>query len=607
LCSFEGCTISCIACAASLSLGRWATKVGSGPADESNLESEGRREAQVISKLTRRIVAPARWAGLRMRGNVAAVAAVVALALVGLGMAQAATQRPTPTHLQIVPRVEALAVSWGVSSTAQLSGFRVRWRTEATRRWAPPMTLTASKRSYVIKDLSIEPYEVEVRALYVRTIKSVKAHGNGNKLAASASSASKLGGASVGTGTPLPKGKQSEPPSEEEPPGKEEPPRKEEPPGKEEPPREEEPPGQEEPPVEKESPGQGCELYASANGSDSNSGMQSSPLRTVGRLLQKLKAGQTGCLASGTYGGVSVNSGESHGREGAPVTITSTEPSNPATVSGSVSLFDGADWIVFTHLIFDWNMPKPWMCWTAEGNHTTDKIITFPLDGKCEGGKQNSEDAVQIGVDGAHDSFTWDEVTNNDTDICFNVTNHGGEFATDTLIEHDRIHNCGPPVLPVSEGGFPAVNEEPGWHDHGVYDFGRGTLVKNSYIYDNSRDGVLFNPNGENAVVEHDVIDGNGAGVWFGSSKNSIARWNIITNSTSPRGTDDYGIGSYEPGSGGVAEHNCLYGNKSGEIEREIGVKLVENKTGANPLYVDAANHEYALQAGSPCAGYGPE
>ena len=157
-----------------------------------------------------------------------------------------------------------------------------------------------------------------------------------------------------------------------------------------------------------------------------------------------------------------------------------------------------------------------------------------------------------------------------------------------------------------SGSGFPLPNEEWGWHSHGIYDYARGTIIKNNYIDDNSRDGVLLYGGGEGAIVEHNVLDHNGAGIWFGDDTNDRAAWNIITNSTSPRGAVDYGIGSYEPGSGNVATDNCLDGNLSGEIEAG-DFTSTDNKTGTNPLYLNAEQHEYTLQVGSPCLGYGPD
>jgi hypothetical protein len=344
-----------------------------------------------------------------------------------------------------------------------------------------------------------------------------------------------------------------------------------------------------------------CSLYASNSGNDRNAGTRTAPFATLKKLLDSLAAGQTGCLESGqTFdnepnstgrGSLVVRAGETHGAEGAPVTITSTDPAHPATIGHSVSLLNGADWITFTHLIFRWAIPKPWACWNSEGN---------PFE--CPGEPTNPEDHVQIAVSSKHSSWTYNEVTSENTNICFNLTNYGGGYAEHTLIEHNVIHECGPPVV----HGFPVVNEEWGWHAHGVYDYGRYTLIKNNYIYDNSRNGVVFYASGEGSVAEHNIIDHNGEGILFGSNKNETAQWNIITNSTSPRGSGDYGIGSFEPGPGNVATKNCLYNNASGELAAP-GVTTSENKTHTNPLYADAVKHEYTLQSGSPCLGYGPD
>jgi Right handed beta helix region len=326
-----------------------------------------------------------------------------------------------------------------------------------------------------------------------------------------------------------------------------------------------------------------------------------SPGANLGGTVEDAPAGSTICLNAGTYGkslGTWIES--SRGTTGEPITVTSTDPKNPATIL-TLGVLEGANWITFTRLNFDVTSPKPWVCWNDEGNVVPGQIVMFPRNGRCQPGRPSPEELVQIIISGAHDSFTWDNITNNNTNICINVSD-----GQDTLIEHDRIYNCGPPVIPVSQGGTRSLNEEPGWHFHDVYDYGRNTVIKNNYIYNSSRDGVLLYGGGEGSVVEHNIIDHNGAGIWFGTNRNDVARWNIITNSTSPRGSLDDGIGSYEAGPGNVATKNCLYGNQSAEID-VTGVTVSENKTNTNPLYVNAAQHEYSLQSSSPCIGYGPD
>jgi len=352
-----------------------------------------------------------------------------------------------------------------------------------------------------------------------------------------------------------------------------------------------------------ETTSQNCSLFASNSGSDGSAGSQSAPFRSLSKLAASLKAGQTGCLQSGetfdSGGNVALEGGETHGKEGQPITITSTDPGEPATITHSLAFEHGVNYVTFTHVDFNWSVPKPWVCWNAEGNIVPGEIISGP--GKCTAGTPNAESAVQIVLGGKADSLTYDDITNSDTNICI-IEGSGAEGA---VLEHDRIHNCGPTVE-AAQSGFSILNEEPGWHSHGVYDFGRGTIIKNDYIYDNSRAGVLLYGGGEGAVAEHNVIDHNGAGIWFGNDNNDRAAWNIITSSTSPREVADYGIGSYEPGSGNVATENCLDGNLSGEIEGG-SFTSTNNKTGTNPLYVNAEQHQYTLQAGSPCLGYGPD
>jgi hypothetical protein len=351
-----------------------------------------------------------------------------------------------------------------------------------------------------------------------------------------------------------------------------------------------------------------CDLYASNSGSDSNHGSQAEPFRSLRKLASSLAAGQIGCLQSGeTFDSgedLSLSPGETHGQEGRPITIASTDPAKPATITHSFALEYGVNYMTITHVDFNWSLPKPWACWNSEGNTIPGQIISGP--GKCIPGTASSEDSVQIGMGGKDDSLTYDDITSNDTNICIILGGHGTRWPEGNVFEHDRIHNCGPTVE-AATSGFPLPDEEWGWHSHGVYEYGHGTIIKNNYIYDNSRDGVLFYGGGEGAIVEHNILDHNGAGIWFGENNNNRAAWNIITNSTSPRGVADYGIGSYESGSGNVATNNCLDNNESGEIEPGGGFTSTDNKTGANPLYVNAEQHEYALQAGSPCLGYGPD
>lgn len=365
-----------------------------------------------------------------------------------------------------------------------------------------------------------------------------------------------------------------------------------------------------------EAPAPGCNLYANAStGSDSNSGTKEKPYKTLKKLVTSVPAGQVGCLQAGqTFANESDASGNGElvlsttkGEAGKPVTITSTSATEPATIAHPVSLENGANYYTFTHIKFKWADPAPHGCWNAEGNGVPGKVIHEPLNGTCDTGEANSEDHVQLAISGKNDSFTYDDINGEHSQICINIVAFPTEHADGTHIENDRIHGCGPSVIKVSEGGFASVNEEPGWHDHGIYDYGNNGVFKNNYIYESSRNGVLFYPSGKGSVAEHNVIDGNGNGITFGSNTKDVAKWNLITNSKSPRKDDSFGITSFSSGEGNAAEHNDVFGNEgfsgSGPNIETEKVTLVENIE-EDPKYANAAAHEYESPLNT--LGYGP-
>jgi hypothetical protein len=335
-----------------------------------------------------------------------------------------------------------------------------------------------------------------------------------------------------------------------------------------------------------------CNLYASTGGSDSNTGSSSSPLRTLKALIGDLQAGQTGCLVAGqTFDeGVVLHNGESHGAEGAPVTITSASPEDPALINGRVVTETGADWLIFTHLRFtysEYGLPS-------------------------------------ITIGSKHTVWTWDDVTA-PTAICFNLVNSSYGLAEWTLIEHDRVHGCGSAEKFVCNKNITFCETPPndGFFIHGIYvGGGKQTTIRNNYIYENADRGVQMRAGAENVVVEHNILDRNGEGAIFGDgATRTTVQWNIITNSHSPcgeiAGCYDYGASEYNAVAPNLLANNDLYGNQcafsqplcypnQGNVETMAEV-TVEHNLEANPLYVNPSEHNYTLQATSPVLGYGPD
>jgi hypothetical protein len=560
--------------------------------------------------------APRRWR------SVVAAAAIAAMSL-GVVSTASAAKRAAPVNLQIESGIGSLSASWAVTRTRGLAGFSVRWRllTAPASAWGQPVLLAAKARSYVIAGLGPAAYEVRVfsivaapRASRVRHRKKRTRTSGGSTSAAamalgtgeeppilepprdqatkeSERAKERPPALAVGKaehpkekGVEPPRTKVGEPPTRK-PPAKEPPSKKppaKEPPSKEPPAKEppaKEPPAKEppakEPPVEEGAGGAGCALYGSPSGNDANAGTQAAPVRTVPALLAKLAAGQTGCLASGAYEGFTTRAGDSHGGPGAPLTITSTNLQAPATISGRVVTMPGADYLTFSHL------------------HFTDA----------------GTDGPSVTIGSAHTTWTDDDVTAPQT-ICFETTG-GGAWgpAEDTLIERDRVHNCGRPFQCAEDSvpcNLPPTN---GYFIHGLYDMGIRTTARNSYFYENGSKGVLLR-GGSGAVIEHNVIDGNGSGVLFGdlAPTGDTVRWNIITNSRGVCGGCNlyFGIWTFGSlGAGNSAVNNDIFGNVSGNIGSQSGLTLAENIE-VDPKFVDPAQHDYTLKPDSPVLGYGP-
>ncbi len=311
-----------------------------------------------------------------------------------------------------------------------------------------------------------------------------------------------------------------------------------------------------------------CSAYAGPNGNDAGAGSLSSPFRTAQRLVNDLAAGETGCLLAGTYvGNVAVSTGS--------VTLMSA-PGTRALLRGSVWIKDSANGVKLSNLDIDGHDVTP---------------IT-----------------VQVHGDGAVlrllDITNRNKLNSTSTGSCL-LLGHTGTPAFDALVQQSRIHNCG--------GGN-------GGHDHGIYsEFSRRAVIRGNYIYDNPGYGISMYPDTQDALIEHNVIDGNGyenrGNVTFSgeeaggeydrdyASDNNLLRNNIVTNSSAR-----YNIDSYYPTiqpSGNLVTGNCVWNAPWGNTTWAGGFAYVDNLD-RDPLFVDRAAKDFRVQDGSPCAGMGP-
>jgi parallel beta-helix repeat protein len=312
-----------------------------------------------------------------------------------------------------------------------------------------------------------------------------------------------------------------------------------------------------------------CTKVASPSGSDSAAGTADAPYQTANKLANSLSAGDTGCLRTGTYI-QDVRMGEG-GEAGAPVTLTSY-PGERAKVVGR------------------FYVPK-------NSNYVT--VSNLDLNGTPAQGTNDDNDPSPT-INAENVSFTGNDVTNDHNAICFLVGTTGWGAAKNTLIDGNRIHDC---------GRLPAEN-----HAHGIYvELSTDATITNNVIYDNADRGVQLYHDAQGTKISGNVIDGNGEGILFSgdygyASSNNIVEDNIITNSVARANIESWYPEDNPIGHGNVVRDNCISGGRqddgNGGVSSPWGFKLEGgNVLSKSPKFVDRDAKDFRLQAGSPCEG----
>ncbi|MCB0883072.1 MAG: right-handed parallel beta-helix repeat-containing protein [Thermoleophilia bacterium] len=303
-----------------------------------------------------------------------------------------------------------------------------------------------------------------------------------------------------------------------------------------------------------------CTRYASASGSDGASGSASSPYRTAQRLQDSLRPGDVGCLAPGqTFSGRL--RGNTSGTPGNPIVMTSGPGAGRATIVGEIYL-------------------------PADSHDVTYRNLN--LNGQ-------SSFRVSPNILGDRISFLSNDVTDNHHAICFHLGKVGEGVAENTVIDGNRIHDC---------GRLPATGL-----DHGIYvETARNTRITNNYIYDNADYGIQLYPDAQGTYVANNVIDGNGRGITVSGENGYASSNNTIVNNTISNSTDTSNLETYwgsGQGSGNKAQGNCLWNARKGNVGESSGLS-VSGSIIQNPQYVDRGAKNFAMSPGSPCAGKGP-
>ncbi len=324
-----------------------------------------------------------------------------------------------------------------------------------------------------------------------------------------------------------------------------------------------------------------CDRLASPAGSDdSGDGGRSRPYRTLTRLDASLAPGQTGCLRSGTYGGLDATHTLSRdGSPTAPITVTAYPKEQP-TVVGWVDI--EASYTVLSGLQIDGSnrlyvpeRPDPTCA------HRVSRGLT---------------------INGTHDVFEHNDFSQSAATLRGNGIGVGFNRAADeTTLRYNRIHDV---------GGCRAF-------DHLIYlAAGKHVQIYGNWLWNDPHGwGVQVFPKPSGAHIYANVVDRAGSGFFLGASpatSDNRLDHNVVVNST---GLPDAGlrtggvaVSSYwsvnaGTGTGNSFDHNDSFAN-SGGLAQTTGVALDANTT-ANPHLADTEAHDYRVPTSSAVAGWG--
>ncbi|MBV9803183.1 MAG: right-handed parallel beta-helix repeat-containing protein [Solirubrobacterales bacterium] len=301
-----------------------------------------------------------------------------------------------------------------------------------------------------------------------------------------------------------------------------------------------------------------CDRFAAPNGSDAAAGTLGDPFGTVQQLVNSLGPGQTGCLLAGTYAGA-----VRIARGGSPSArlVLAAYPGQHADVVGRLEITRGANYV------------------TVRG---------LSLDGA------NASQLESPMIDSNHDTFSYDDVTNDHTGVCFGVGSAAWGWATGTLITHSRIHDCGQMT--------PGDN-----YQHGLY-IGAATdsRIEWNLIYDNAARGIQLYPDAEYTTIDHNIIDGNGEGILVSgtggeASSHTNIYDNVVSNSRVRHDVESWWPKGNPVGVDNLVHDNCLWRGREGAIGVTGGGLRASNNAKVNPMFVNARAHDYRLRPTSPC------
>ena len=306
-----------------------------------------------------------------------------------------------------------------------------------------------------------------------------------------------------------------------------------------------------------------CTRYAAPRGSDGSRGTRARPFRTVQRLADSLRPGQTGCLRGGLYADTDdgyVLKVERGGRRSAPVRIRSF-PGERARLAGRIWVPEGSNNVVLSHLAVTGSPGE----------------ITFKVYAQNVVVARNNITNRRLGK----------------SCLLLGSTSGYGQ-AVRPIVRGNRFHDCGRP--------------EDGNLGHGIYAQNVvGGTISGNVFWNIQAYAIQFYPYAQRTRFANNVIDGGSpsvrGGILFGgnddyASSGNVVERNVIAyarTSNITSGWDD------QVGSGNIARRNCVWGAADRNIDDSDGGFVATRNVVAPPLFVARARHDYRLRPRSRC------
>jgi hypothetical protein len=248
------------------------------------------------------------------------------------------------------------------------------------------------------------------------------------------------------------------------------------------------------------------------------------------------------------------------GRRGARVVLTGY-PGQTARIVGRLEIVKGANYVTVAGLALDGRNPGR---------------LLSPM------------------IDSDHDTFAYDNVTDDHTGICFGIGSASWGWATDTLITHDLVHGCGQE--------FRGDNYQHGFYIGAATD----TTIEWSVIYNNAARGIQLYPDAQHTTIDHNIISGNGEGILIGGGDGSASSYtnvydNIISDATARHDVESWWPRGNPIGVDNRVHDNCIWGGREGTIDSASGGFTADENLTANPGYANRSVHDYEMSAASPC------